>query len=244
MEAFDDRLLRRRLGESGMDVRVELVVRPDEEDPSLAAGVGRLQHSRHPDRVEGGPRTQHVAGAGKARLRHAGVGERAPHRDLVRHQVGGLGPNPGRAKRLRDGGDDGHSPVRRDGQHAVDAVAASDVGDCGDIGEVDRLALSAAPSPGASGFRSTAMTRRPSSFARRMARRWWRPAPTKRTVFTSRAMLSGWLGPGGKDPRRHGYALLLVAKPEGGTRAVSRARSDSRWSPRTSPRRNAPRASR
>ena len=47
---------------------------------------------------------------------------------------------------------------------------------------------SATASPGASGLRSTATTRRPSSFARRIARRWWRPAPTKRTVLTSRAM--------------------------------------------------------
>ena len=46
------------------------------------------------------------------------------------------------------------------------------------------FAMSASASPGASGFRSTAATRRPSSFARRIARRWWRPAPTKRTVRT------------------------------------------------------------
>ncbi len=42
---------------------------------------------------------------------------------------------------------------------------------------------SATASPRASGLRSTPTTRRPSSWARRMARRWWRPAPTKRTVF-------------------------------------------------------------
>ena len=46
-------------------------------------------------------------------------------------------------------------------------------------------AMSASASPSASGLRSTAATRSPSSFARRIARRWWRPAPTKRTVFTA-----------------------------------------------------------
>ena len=45
-------------------------------------------------------------------------------------------------------------------------------------------ASSACWRPAASGLRSTATTRRPSCFARRIARRWWRPAPTKRTVFT------------------------------------------------------------
>src|SRR5687767_12826823 len=45
-------------------------------------------------------------------------------------------------------------------------------------------ATSATPRPSASGLRSTATTRKPSSRARRIARRWCRPAPTKRTVFT------------------------------------------------------------
>src|SRR5262245_55566329 len=44
---------------------------------------------------------------------------------------------------------------------------------------------SASASPSASGLRSTAATRSPSSFARWIARRWCRPAPTKRTVFTA-----------------------------------------------------------
>src|SRR3954447_25255773 len=43
-------------------------------------------------------------------------------------------------------------------------------------------ATSASPRPSAAALRSTATTRRPSSRARRIARRWWRPAPTKRTV--------------------------------------------------------------
>ena len=112
VEAFDDRLLRRRLGERGMHVRVELVLRLDVEDPSLAAGVGRLQHRRHPDRVQGCARAQHVACPREARLRHACVGERAPHRDLVRHQMGGLGPDSGEPQRLGDGCDDRAQPCR------------------------------------------------------------------------------------------------------------------------------------
>ena len=50
------------------------------------------------------------------------------------------------------------------------------------------FAMSASARPGASGLRSTATTRRPSSLACRIARRWWRPAPTKRMVFTR----EGW----------------------------------------------------
>src|SRR5919106_3086693 len=45
-------------------------------------------------------------------------------------------------------------------------------------------ATSASRRPRASGLRSTATTRRPSSLARRIARRWWRPAPTKSTLRT------------------------------------------------------------
>src|SRR5207248_10029914 len=40
----------------------------------------------------------------------------------------------------------------------------------------------ASPGPSAFGLRSTATTRSPSSRARRIARRWCRPAPTKSTV--------------------------------------------------------------
>ena len=141
VEALDDRLLGRRFGERGMHVRVELVLRLDVEDAALAAGVGRLQHRRHTDHVESGPSAQHVAGAGEAGLRHARVGERAPHRDLVRHQMSGLDPDPGQAQCLRDCGDDRHGSVGRDGQHTVDGVASRDLRDRREIGEVDRLAF-------------------------------------------------------------------------------------------------------
>src|SRR5262249_44996845 len=54
-------------------------------------------------------------------------------------------------------------------------------------------ATSASARPGASGFRSTATTYRPSSRARTIARRCWRPAPTKRTrsALTGGAVSSG-----------------------------------------------------
>ena len=123
-----------------MDVPVELVLRLDVEDPALAAGVGRLQHRRDADGVERGPGALHVTGAGEARLRHARVGERAAHRDLVRHQVGGLGADSREPERLCDRCDDRHGAVGRDGEDAVDAVAPRDLGDPCDVREVDRLA--------------------------------------------------------------------------------------------------------
>src|SRR5205085_2016740 len=43
--------------------------------------------------------------------------------------------------------------------------------------------------PGAAAFRSTATTRAPSSRTRSIAYRWWRPAPTKRIVPGTGAML-------------------------------------------------------
>ena len=143
VEALDDRLAARRLGERGVQVRVEVLARGDEEDPALAARVGRLQDGRHADRVEGGARAQEVARGGEARLRHARVGERAAHRDLVRHQVRRVGADPRQAERLRDGGDHRHGTVGRDRQDAVDGVTAADLGDRLDVGEVDRLATSA-----------------------------------------------------------------------------------------------------
>ena len=65
-------------------------------------------------------------------------------------------------------------------------------------------ASSASASPAASALRSTATTRSPSCLARRIARRWWRPAPTKRTVFTPRAMLQPHRNgsPSGSDSTR------------------------------------------
>src|SRR5439155_16097349 len=51
------------------------------------------------------------------------------------------------------------------------------------------FAMSASARPGALGFRSTAATRSLRAFACRIALRWWRPAPTNRTVFTGATLL-------------------------------------------------------
>src|SRR5689334_21593216 len=51
------------------------------------------------------------------------------------------------------------------------------------------FAMSASRSPSASAFRSTAATRSLRSFAWTIARRWWRPAPTNRTVCTAATLL-------------------------------------------------------
>src|SRR6478672_11256412 len=68
------------------------------------------------------------------------------------------------------------------------------------------LAMSASARPGASRSRSTAATRRPSALAWRIARRWWRPAPTKRTVFTR----EGWYF--GALHRRYSCRVALEGK--------------------------------
>ena len=48
-------------------------------------------------------------------------------------------PIDGSPSALRHRGDDGHGPVGRDRQRAVDGVAARDLGDRVDVREVDRL---------------------------------------------------------------------------------------------------------
>src|SRR6188472_3092860 len=82
--------------------------------------------------------------------------------------------------------------------------------------------MSASARPSASGLRSTAATRRPSSLARWIARRWCRPAPTKRTVFTALRcygqMLSVCCQSG--DPRRLA-ALLPILRPVAGEIVVA-----------------------
>ena len=125
---------------------------------------------------------------GEARLRHARVGEPPPHRDLVRHQVRRLDADPRQPARLGDRGDDRHGAVGADREHAVEAEplpspssTAADVGEVDDLGDVG---LREPERVGVAVDRGDARSR--SSFACRIARRWWRPAPTKRTVFTAR----------------------------------------------------------
>ena len=202
-----------RLGERRVEVRVEVVLRLEPEDAALAARVGGLQHRGEADRLAGGTaRSASAAHGREPRLRHARVGERAPHRDLVRHPVRRLRADPGQAERARRPrrrparrGRPTRSARRRPRAAAPTSVTAST--------SVKSTAspTSASWSPSASGLRSTATTRSPSSFARRIARRWWRPAPTKRTVW--------------HRLRRPGAA---EAGPGRGTRRGSSGRSRSR----------------
>ena len=123
-----------------VEVRVEVVHRLEPEDAALPARVGRLQHGGEADGLRRGQRLAQVARGREARLRHSRLGEPAPHRDLVRHQVRGVVADSRQAERLRDGGDDGHGAVGRDGEDAVHGVAAADLDHALDVLEVDRLA--------------------------------------------------------------------------------------------------------
>ena len=61
---------------------------------------------------------------------------------------------------------------------------------CGMSTKFTTSPMSASPSASAFGLPSIAATRRPSSFAWRIAARWCRPAPRKRTVFTAATIAS------------------------------------------------------
>ena len=94
---LDDRLVGRRLGERRVQVPVEVVERLEHEQAALAAGVGRLQDGREADGLGRRHRLAPHAHGRVAGLRHAALGEPAPHRDLVRHQVRRLpSRSPGR----------------------------------------------------------------------------------------------------------------------------------------------------
>ena len=125
------------------------------------------------ERLHGGPR----------RLRHAGLGEGPPHQRLVRHALGGRRADARQPEGLGDRGDD---RARRDRPRSSARRRPR--------GAPRRRSRPRRPgsrpsrrrrprcSPSASALRSTPTTRRPSSRARWMARRWCRPAPTKSTL--------------------------------------------------------------
>jgi hypothetical protein len=71
-------------------VGVEVVARVEEEDPALAARVGRLEDGGQAHGLERGATLGDRPHGGEARLRDPGVGEPAAHRDLVRHRVSRL----------------------------------------------------------------------------------------------------------------------------------------------------------
>ena len=93
-----------------------------------------------PTVARGGARLGLPAQRRELRLRHAALGELAPHRDLVRRQVRRLGADPRQAEQLGDARDDRHGAVGGHRHHAVDRVPAPDLGNGLRVGEVDRLA--------------------------------------------------------------------------------------------------------
>ena len=115
-----------------------------------------------------------------------------PHRDLVRHQVRRLGADPRQPARLGDRRHDRHGAVGRHRQHAVERLARDGLEHRRPRPRSRRRSrrrpLRARARRGCGRRRARAG---PSSFARRIARRWWRPAPTKRTVFTAHGDATG-----------------------------------------------------
>jgi hypothetical protein len=124
-----------------VEVPVEIVERPQQEEAPLSARVRRLQHRREADRVTGGRRLAPHTHGREPRLRHTALGEPAPHRHLVRHQVRGRRPDPGQPELLSDRGDHRHRPICRHGQHAIDPGSPRDGDHPLRVGEVDDVAL-------------------------------------------------------------------------------------------------------
>ena len=131
------------------------------------------------------------------RLRDPRRRERAPHRELVRHQLRGRAADTGQAEILGDGGHDRHGPIRRYREHAVDAVAAADLGDRGDVREVDDLRDVGRCETGRVLVPVDRDDAQAGPRACSIARRWWRPAPTKRTVFTGAIVIVRYETPPG-----------------------------------------------
>ena len=136
---LEDRLAGRRRDERLVQVTVDVVERLDAEHAALPAAVRRLQHRREPTssparRVSDSVRTAAKRGCGTPASASA-----PPHRDLVRHQVRRLGPDPRQAARLGDRRDDRHRAVGRYRQHAVDPQPRGRLQHRLDVGEVDDL---------------------------------------------------------------------------------------------------------
>ncbi len=227
-ELLDDRLAGRRLGERGVQVPVEVVERLEQEEAALAARVGRLQHRREPDRLGGGRRLAPRAHRGEPRLRHAALGEPAPHRDLVRHQVRRLRADPGQAERLGDGGDDRHRAVGRDRQHAVDAVPPRD------LDHAPRRRRSRRPRPrrraGARPRRDCGRPRRPAArAASRAGSRAAGGAPRRRRERSSRRSDATWRN---RNATRSQRAISQPFRArERGRRSAARGTSRARARP-------------
>ena len=185
-----------------------VVLRVDVEDAALAARVGGLQHGRHADRS----RARRARSRGRAPRRSAAAG--TPASASVRRiailcviRCAVVRADPGQPERLGDRRDDGTARSAETVSAPSTACRRATSVTAVDVGEVDRPRRRRRPaSPSASGLRSTATTRRPSSRARRIARRWWRPAPTKRTVSTA-----GWYSPAASTSKARARAQSRAA---------------------------------
>ena len=136
---LEDAFLLRRLRQRCMQMAVEVVGALDPENASLAARIGRLQDRWHSHRGQGSTTLDERAHRRERRLRHAVLGERASHHDLVPHPLRHHGPDRREAKSLRHGCDDGYGAICRHGQRAVDLMALRDLRDCVDVREINSL---------------------------------------------------------------------------------------------------------
>ncbi len=187
-EPLEDRLARRatrRARSGGGDSRSS--GRLDPEDAALAAGVGRLQHGREPDGLD----RSAALGEARGRPRTAAAGRPPPRACGASRSCGSSGARPpsrssaaraARSRRRRRAPPGRRRPSARRRPRA----AARPPRPRRRRRSRRPPARRPAASPGASGLRSTATTRRPRSRAWAIARRWWRPAPTKRTLDTAR----------------------------------------------------------
>ena len=187
LEALDDRLVRRRLGERGVEAALEVAARLEPEDAALATRVGGLEHRREarPSRARRGPR----GGRGRRRSAAAGTPASASVRRIATLCVIRCAvwvPIPGRPSASATAATTGtarsaetvRTPSTAWRRPASIAAATS--------AKSTTSATSASCRPGAL---CVAVDRRrragPARGAWAIARRWWRPAPTKRTVFTA-----------------------------------------------------------
>ena len=93
-------------------------------------------------------------------------------------------PIPGSPRASATAATTGTARSARDGEHAVDLQPRRRLQHRRDVGEVDDLRDVGLCEPRRVGVPVDGRDAQPSSFARSIARRWWRPAPTKRTVRT------------------------------------------------------------
>ncbi len=138
-ELLEDRLAARRGRQRFVQMRVDVVQRLDTEDAALTPRVRRLEHRGEADLVGGASPLRERPHCCEPWLRHAGVREAPPHRDLVRHQMRGLCADARQSPRLGDLCHDGHRAVGADGEHTVELESRRRLQHCGDVGEVDDL---------------------------------------------------------------------------------------------------------